>query len=315
MMQIARDDDSGGDTDAQVVFEVEAGCKYYVQADAWRNSIGMYHLELSGPAVAEVGPGDGGTSGDGTIVDAGDGQVEGWAVLIGAWDYAGEENDLYECATDVAVMQNTLVDTYGFTTDTIHTVTGGQSDISTSVINEEFTWLRANADGDDIVFFYYTGHGSCGDRIYTNDNEALALPNGEYYTEANLGTQLEQFADGTTKIVVLDTCYSGGFVNLGNTVSNTCVLASSTYNQSSWGQVAQFMPAGSAGSVFTSWLTRAMQDEGGLNVDTNQNGRVSMAEAFVYADSNIRLLTRGRNYQDPVMSLETAEFEIILATT
>jgi len=317
MAQIVWDDDSGDGTDAQVVFEVKAGCRYYIQADAWRNSTGTYSLELTGPTAAEVEPddepGDGDTDDDDIIVDESDGLVEGWAVLIGAWDYYGQENDLYECATDVAMMQSVLIETYGFTTDTIHAITGGEDEISVSVINEEFAWLQSNADGDDVVYFYYTGHGSCGDRIYANDNEALALPNGEYYTEAAMGMQLEEFADGTTRIVVLDTCYSGGFANLGNTLSNTCVLASSSYNQSSWGQVTEFLPAGSAGSVFTSWLTRAMQDDGGLNVDTNQNGRVSMAEAFVYADSNIRSRTRGRNYQDPVMSSETSEFEIILA--
>jgi hypothetical protein len=312
--RIARDDDSGAGTDAHVVFEVEAGCQYYIQADAWRNSIGTYSLELNGPASVEVQPETGVDPGDEIIVSAGDGQVEGWAVLVGAWDYAGEVNDLPECLTDVAVMQSTLIDTCGFNAEAIHTITDGESDISISVINEQFAWLQDNADGDDVVFFYYSGHGSCGNRIYANDNEALALPNDEYYTEAAMGAQLEQFEDGTTRIVVLDTCYSGGFANLGNTVGNTCVLASSSYNQSSWGQVTQFLPANAAGSVFSSWLTEAMADGGSLNVDINRNGRISMAEAFVYADSNIRLLTIGRNYQDPVMSLESSEFEIILAT-
>jgi len=211
------------------------------------------------------------------------------------------------------MMQNALIDTYGFSTDAIHAITGGPGDISNSIIDEEFSWLHDNADGDDIVFFYYGGHGTSGDRLYLNDNEAFDLPSDEYYTEDRLETQLSLFEESTTRIVVLDTCYAGGFANIGNTVPNTSVLASSTYYQSSWGYVAQFVPQGASGSVFTSWLAEAMRDDGSLNVDTNLNGQISMAEAFAYADRNIRSVTWGRYYQDPVMSPVTGEFDIVLS--
>ena len=103
--------------------------------------------------------------------------------------------------------------------------------------------------------------------------------------------------------------------NLGNTVSNTCVLASSSYYQTSWGRVDQFLPEGASGSVFTSWLVAALLDDGSANVDTNQNGRISLAEAFAYADLNIGALTWGRYRQDPVMTPTTGEFEIALTAT
>ncbi len=309
---ITWDDDGGEGTDAQVTFEVVAGSQYYIRADAWRYSIGTYHLELSGSVVTEIPPDDGNDDVPDAESNPGDGQVEGWAVLLGAWDYEGEVNDLYECAVDVEAMQSVLVDTYHFDTDSIHVLTGGQGDITSSVIETEFSWLQENADGDDIVFFYYTGHGASGQMLYQDDNESLALPDGEYYTQHDLQTELEQIEDGATKIVVLDTCYSGGFAELSNTVSNTCVLASSAYYQSSWGRVEQFLPEGGRGSVFSSWLVTAMQDDGSLLVDSNQNGQISMREAFQYAYAQVTFLTRGRNYQSPIMSPATGEYEILL---
>ena len=165
-----------------------------------------------------------------------------------------------------------------------------------------------------IVFLYYSGHGTPGGSYQRNDNEALSLPSGQSYRERELKAQLRQFGDSTTRILVLDTCFSGGFAGLANIYPNTCVLASSRYNQSSWGQVDHLLPAGASGSVFTSWLTRAMQDDGSLGVDVNMNSRISMTEAFAYARRNIGSLTTWWQSQNPVLRPKTEEFEIILTS-
>ncbi len=307
--RIARNDDGGDGVDAQASFEVAAGEQYYIRADSWRVSIGDYVLELTGPGsgvIEEEPPADPGDGDDEEVEEVveevvGDGVVNRWAVLVGSWDYPGQINDLPELVADVEMMYEALVGNYGFSTDSVHIITGGEDDISSAIINQEFAWLQEKSDGDDIVLFYYTGHGSSGNREYINDNEALDLPNGDLYTESELAGQLQGFNEGVGRIVILDACYSGGFVELANTVANTCVMTSSAYHQISWGRVEEWLPAGAAGSVFTSWLVEGMLSVGDYSVDVDRDGFVSMAEAFSFADLNVNAVTFGWNRQDPEM--------------
>ncbi len=323
---IARNDDSAkGTFDSQIIIEVVAGEQYFIQADAWHKSIGAYELTLTGPvpesetteSVAPDEPDitlepDGSTD----IIDtelSGDGQVEGWAVLVSAIDYPGSQNDLASSQVNLDQMYQTLIDVYGFSSDSIHTLSGDGTVVNSTAINTEIVWLATQADGNDLVIFYYSGHGSYGASYQRDDNEALSLPSGESYSETQLATQLNEINSEANKVVILDACFSGGFTSLCSRVSQTWVLASSAYNQYSWDTVSQFMPEGETGSVFTSWLVTAMNDTGSLNVDIDQNGRVSLAEAFNYADRMINRLTGfGYNNQNPVMSPGNVDLDLIL---
>ena len=89
------------------------------------------------------------------------------------------------------------------------------------MIDQQLASLRQSADADDVILFYYSGHGDFGTRVDVDDDECLDLPNGDDYTEAELQAQLQLFAASTQKIVILDSCYSGGFLGLSRTCSNT----------------------------------------------------------------------------------------------
>ncbi|MBN1766506.1 MAG: caspase family protein [Sedimentisphaerales bacterium] len=313
--RLVQNDDSGPGTDALVIFYAEEGRQYYIQADAWRDSIGLYELNLSGPTAAADSEEPDESEETQLQPAPADGIIQGWAVLIGASDYAGSRNDLPECAIDVELMQETLIDVYHFPPESVHVVTGGAQEINITVVDEELTWLGENADGDDVALFYYTGHGDWGDWTWWDDNEALYLPDGRYFTESRMSEHIRQFNDDTSVVIILDTCYSGGFTSLAEVRANTWVLASSTYDQESWGYVRSYVPDGYTGSVFSSWLMEAMRDNGRLNVDTSQNGIISLQEAFNYADRNINSVTGyWFNNQNPVMAPESEDLDIILSS-
>ena len=95
-----------------------------------------------------------------------------YALLVGVDDYApkGEHDfrmtgisDLYSCETDVYLMRDVLVGEYGFAESNVRVLLSlheGQEATGANIKQAFDEHLVAQAGPDDIVVFYFSGHGT-----------------------------------------------------------------------------------------------------------------------------------------------------------
>lgn len=124
------------------------------------------------------------------------------AVLIGINDYPGETGDLPYSVNEINSFKKTLIDGENWIETNIQTITDNQATINNIITSIE--WLSINADDNDISIFYYSGHGS-----RDLNNEYLFVYDGTI-SDIELDEKLDTI-NGRV-IVILDSCYSGGFV-------------------------------------------------------------------------------------------------------
>ena len=210
-----------------------------------------------------------------------------WAVVLAGTDYPGTRDDLPKCGTDASNMRNMLVDVFGFSRSNVSMAVGNGRQLTKAIIGQKLQWMRDRARGNDLIVFYYAGHGGPGARQNRDDNETLVLPSSERYSETDLLGELRRFPNSTVKLVILDSCHSGGFLGL-RSVPNTIVMTASSYdelsNDCSITSPSNWCPIDLPwGGVFTSWLVDTVRDGQRLGLDTNRNGRVGLGEAWDYA--------------------------------
>ncbi len=276
--RILENDDNAGLLASRIEWSCGKSGTYFIRVESYRQKYeGSYQV-----TITEVN------------------QVEKWAILLGAEDYSSRSgaSNLPGCALDVENMKKALTQKYQFTTSHIQTYIDRTNDnftLQPSTIADAFQWLNANADSNDIVVVYYTGHGSGGLYDSLDDIETLALPRGDY-TETQMASDLRNLR-AMTRIVILDSCHSGGF---GQSLPSGCwLLAACRYDENS--KLCKFgsCPVFSGGSVFTAWLTDGITKGVILNhillpwwnpvVDWNFNGKISLREAFDYAKIHTEL--------------------------
>ncbi len=210
---------------------------------------------------------------------------EYWAVVVGASDYPNPADDLPDCLADARNMTKLLTNDLQVPSDHIRAVTGGAR-VSAKAITSQLTWMRNQADADDVILFYYSGHGGQGKSRKSNDEETLSLPSGEQFGESKLAKLLNQFPQGTSKYVILDSCFSGGFAKLGQTLTNTVVAAASRFNETATAYYPDGTPDNVYGGIFTSWLLDGFR---AAAADTNHDSRVDLEEAFAFRKLDISL--------------------------
>lgn len=294
---IAKSNQNGLGESESVTLNVIAGTRYYIKTDGVGKSQGLYDLELSGaglePEVEMAG------------AELAGNYENSYAVLIGASRYEKVQN-LEETETDVQLVRQSLVESLNIDPDNIITLTGDRTSVNSKTIANAVNWLNTNTGPGDLAIFYYSGHGDYGRDYEVNDMESLYLPGGDNITEAELKAMLTPFDNETAKLVILDSCYSGGFISLGSSIANTTVLASSQFDQLSWGYVERFNGNAGNGSVFTSWLTKGLNENKVANssIDSNSDGKVSFGEAYLFADRQVRAYTsQSWSQQDPIAKM------------
>lgn len=90
---------------------------------------------------------------------------------------------------------------------------------------------------DDLLFFYFSGHGTtdaAGTHEYIVPFGGIEKVNGSYYmdedgcvSDVELGDALSGSIPSSRRVVVLDTCYSGGFI--GNTLEVDAIPDDTSY--------------------------------------------------------------------------------------
>ncbi len=145
-----------------------------------------------------------------------------YALLVGVDDYApeGESNsDLYSCETDAYLMREVLVEKYGFAQSNVRVLLSlypGEEATGENIVNAFREHLIDQAESDDVVVFYFSGHGTRVDDISGDEidgyDEALCpadvTETNEVLTDDQLDFLLGQLrTDHVT--VIADSCHAG----------------------------------------------------------------------------------------------------------
>jgi hypothetical protein len=140
--------------------------------------------------------------------------VRKWALVYGVGDYPGTTDDLPLARTDAESMTALLMEE-GYTVYHRYDI-----DASVSNLNADFASLAVQMGPDDLFVFYYSGHGAKsvlpGETGSVNDeSENLVIYNGALtvagVSDKNLNSLLLTLPNNK-KVVLLDSCFSGGFV-------------------------------------------------------------------------------------------------------
>ncbi|NAT10716.1 hypothetical protein C4E22_04090 [ANME-1 cluster archaeon AG-394-G06] len=141
-----------------------------------------------------------------------DGQTDYWAVIVGVADYTGTSYDLAYTDDDAIDMYNTLLLSGDYwQPDHIRLLLDSEAD--KAGILTAFNWLDDNEDPDDVVLFFFSGHGTYdidddGDELDGYD-EFFCPYDFNNIRDDELDAELDRL--GSTSIaVIMDTCFAGG---------------------------------------------------------------------------------------------------------
>ena len=137
---------------------------------------------------------------------------------------------------------------------------------------------------DDHLFFFVIDHGGTTDY---KTNSYICLWNNESLYDYELATMLDPFTSKYINVnVVLGQCFSGGFND--NLTKVGCVVASaSTGSESSW--ACSDIPYDEFVYQWTCAVNEATHTNRPVKSDVDDNGRVTMEEAFDYAKTHDRV--------------------------
>ena len=143
---------------------------------------------------------------------------------------------------------------------------------------------------DDHLFVFVIDHGGSDDDI---SKSYICLWNGERLYDEELALMLKPFTSRLVNVnVVLGQCYAGGFND--NLEMVGCVVASAAQgNESSW--ACPDIPYDEFVYQWTCAVNGATHTGEPVVADGDRNGRVTMQEAFEYAELN----DRQKNWETP----------------
>lgn len=241
-----------------------------------------------------------------------------YAVVVGITDYPGSYNDLNYPDDDASEMSS-LLSSRGWTVVTKLLDSAATSDAVATAISDLASSI--GTDRNSTVLFYYSGHGDL------EDGTAYIVPYDSIDTNGNIikssmisaseMSQLLGALECENKLLILDSCYSGGFVGSSSTSSDTS-SQNYGYYESGTGEAdllyalshsSEFIAKNlaengdpdvlcisAAGSEEMSWddsdhkngaftyYLLASADSG----DSNGDGYVSATEAYSYAKAKIK---------------------------
>ena len=196
----------------------------------------------------------------GLVGEEPDGNVERWAVIVGISDYEGSENDVPYCDSDALDMKNVLI-SHGWKSDHIKILLN--SEATGSNIRSAIRWMDSKEDEDDIVLFFFSGHGFYG-------NSIAVYPWNLFYM-SRLDENMDKLGS-KNMVLIFNSCFSGGFQNY-LAQPGRVILMSSKSNEYS------YMSLQLKNGIFTYFLLEGFAG----SADSNHDGWVSAEEAFDYA--------------------------------
>ena len=155
------------------------------------------------------------------------------------------------------------------------------------------------ADENDVIIFYYSGHGLEGSLIpvdYDGFNNRL------------MNEEIKQIFDESNakhKVIFSDACYSGSLLAMKSTVNNMMNKYYQSFEETEGGlafltssksEEVSLEDGGLRQGVYTHFLIRGLNGE----ADTNQDKIVSVSELFDFVRDGVRQYTG--NIQTPVIT-------------
>ncbi len=237
-----------------------------------------------------------------------------YAVMVGISDYPGSGNDLPLTAEDARKLQQALQRQGTLAAESV-TLIDGQA--TRAGLRQAFQRVAAAAGPDDLFLFFYSGHGNQvrGQVSATEPdgkNETIEMVDGAI-TDDELNEMFQQVRSRTA-LLILDSCFSGGFAR--DVVSRPGVMGLFSSEEDLTSSVAEKFQAG-------GFLSHFIQTgfEGGA--DENRDGVITAGELGAYVrrefarEERIQASTQEgqSNYQFPVVERGAVQVDApILAT-
>jgi hypothetical protein len=227
---------------------------------------------------------------------------EYYAILMNGGADSGNNHVRYW--NDLSNIYITLVDVYGYKDENIIVLCSdgldptpdqsngmnshpdldgdGDDDIMYSCVHSNvqsvFTQMIAQLTASDQLFVYTTDHGSSNGGW----NTYLNLWNYESLTDAQLASMMAALPQ-CDMITTMEQCYSGGFEDNVSVTSGRVFSSACAHDELSWA-----MPPDYAYDTYVFFWTAAVKGEDAYGIpcdaDANSDGKVSMQEAFLYAE-------------------------------
>jgi hypothetical protein len=196
----------------------------------------------------------------------GDGVVEGWAVLAEKDDYTGLGTSLMVDYINIEQIRQVLEES-GWEGDHIRE----EREFDLETLQAGMDWLAANADGDDVVVLYITGHGT-----YL----------GKHLNWYDFGAEYWRQIPSSRRLLIIDACNAAKYTRVVRRDRIPYLaIASVDRDEYGWcGLENEGLPI--IGGVFTHYFATAFGDPA---ADTDEDGYISAQEAAASAEANQRV--------------------------
>lgn len=202
-----------------------------------------------------------------------------YLVAVGIADYPGTVNDLRVSAHDA----ETMVWLYGKNADGAQTCLQNETATRTAILST-LTATFAQAEADDIVVFFFSGHGYTGGLVaydgklgYDEVRQAMATSRSRH------------------KMIFADACFSGRFrvsKQQGKEAMEAAKKSDVMFFLSSRSNERSIEMKNMHNSLFTAYLQRALR--GGA--DANRDRIITAKELFDYVSAGVSQHSRGRQH-------------------
>ncbi len=187
-------------------------------------------------------------------------------------------------------------------------------DATFETINQKIENLFSKAERDDLILFYYSGHGCRGldGRHYlvaTNTRPDLLRSTG--VSEAFIHDIMSN-SRSQQRIVILDCCFSGAFIDgqksgVGEPLLFDELRGTATAILASSGTIQYSFEERGRNSLFTQFLLGGIETG---EADQDEDDNISIGELFNYAEPRVRAM---RPEQKPVKNAGANEDQILIA--
>jgi len=211
--------------------------------------------------------------------DEPDGVVKHWALVVGCEHYTGQDDAKYAISSAESVAFE--LSESGWSVSLLRDATADE------IVNglEE---IAKKEDMDDVVLFYFSGHGSAAPNL-TNPSQydeafIMASDGFDLGTQPQLGRyNLVHIFDSMFSehiVLIFDSCHSGAFITAKYNLAKEgrIILASCREDESAWAKDSL------RSGVFTYYLVQGLKGRADGEDGYAKNGEVSAEEAFAYAE-------------------------------
>ena len=227
--------------------------------------------------------------------------------------YESEDiTDLPFCATDCIELKNVFNNHLGIDDENIYFVGNDiDQEVSKADILKNVIQLRRKAEPDDIIIFYFSGHGFSENNIgylATSDTD-FDIASDTSIPITRIRDELNK-SDAKIKILIIDSCYSG--IGTGKKFDNKMseefenslfsdisegwiIFASCKRNEMSYSLENESM------SVFSSFLIEGLKG----NADADNDSIISLEDLRLYVTKMVKKWSIENNkYQTPNMNMQ-----------